>query len=81
MATNKNLMSKAARKQVQVILLLSDGHKYTVLDISFRCNIGDPRSVIRNIRNQGIEVKDEWVEADGGRYKRYWIENSPYNRP
>lgn len=74
-------MSKAARKQVQVILLLSDGHKYTVLDISFRCNIGDPRSVIRNIRNQGIEVKDEWVEADGGRYKRYWIENSPYNRP
>ena len=74
-------MSKAVRKQVQVILLLSDAHKYTVLDISFRCNVGDPRSVIRNIRNQGIEVKDEWVEADGSRYKRYWIENSPYNRP
>lgn len=76
--TTKNVISKAAQKQVRAIALLSDGGKHTVMEISFRCRIGDPRSVIRDIRERGIEVKDEWIEADGSRFKMYWIENSPY---
>ena len=79
-STTKNVLSKAAQKQVKAIMLLSDGSKHTVMEISFRCHIGDPRSVIRDIRNRGIEVKDEWVEGDETRYKRYWIENSPYGK-
>lgn len=77
--SSKNVLNKAAQKQAQAILLLADGQKHTAMDISFRCRISDPRSTIRDIRERGIEVKDEWVEIDGTRFKRYWIENSYYN--
>ena len=79
-STTKSVLSKATQKRMRAIKLLSDGNKYTVMQIAFACNIGDPRSVIRNIRDLGIEVKDEWVEADESRYKRYWIENCPYGK-
>jgi hypothetical protein len=40
-----------------------------------RLFIGDPRSTIRNLRDSGIDIKDEWVPSvNGGKYKRYWIE-------
>lgn len=74
--TTKNALSKATKKRLRAIELLSDGKKHTVMHIAFACRIGDPRSVIRDIRELGIEVKDEWVEADGSRFKRYWIERS-----
>lgn len=62
------------QKQARVITLLSSGSRYSVIDIAIRLHIGDPRSVIRNIRNMGIEICDEWVEGTNGtRYKRYWI--------
>lgn len=62
------------QKQTRVITLLSSGSRYSVIDIAIRLHIGDPRSVIRNIRNMGIEICDEWVEGTSGtRYKRYWI--------
>ena len=74
----QDVLKKAAQKQLRAITLLSDGGKHTVMEIAFACRIGDPRSVIRNIRESGIEVKDEWVEGDGTRFKRYWIETNPY---
>ena len=77
--TVKNVLNKTAQKQAQAILLLSDGGKHTAMDLSFRCRISDPRSTIRDIRNRGIVVCDEWVEENGSRFKRYWIENSIYN--
>ena len=55
--------------------LLCDGHKYSVVDIMSRLYIGDPRSVVRILRNSGIQVLDEWRTAQSGsRYKVYWIE-------
>ena len=71
-------LSKAARRRYRVIALLSDGRKHTVMEIAFTCRVVDPRSIIRNIRKDGIEVKDEWVDGDETRFKRYWIEKSPY---
>ena len=76
--TSKNVLNKAAQKQEQALLLIADGQKHTSMDISFRCRISDPRSTIRDIRKLGSEVKDEWVEIDGTRFKRYWINASPY---
>ena len=62
-------------KQMQLIALLRDGGKYSVVDIMNRLYIGDPRSTIRDLRNRGIEVKDVEVPSiNGGKYKRYWIE-------
>lgn len=34
----------------------------------------DPRSYIRNLRDKGIIVLDEWIKKDDTRYKQYWIE-------
>lgn len=68
-----NKINKAAEKQTQAICLLSDGLKHTAMEISFRLRISDPRSTIRDIRNLGINVQDEWVSQNGTRFKRYWI--------
>ncbi len=62
-------------KLLQLTALLRDGGRHSVADIMNRLFIGDPRSAIRNLRNRGIEVKDEEIRSiNGGRYKRYWIE-------
>ena len=70
-----NSLNKAAEKQTRAICLLSDGLKHTAMEISFRLRISDPRSTIRDIRNLGINVQDEWVNENGSRFKRYWINN------
>lgn len=54
--------------------LLSDGYCHTVVEIMQRLKIGDPRSVIRDLRKAGFEVLDKWEISKGGnRYKCYWI--------
>lgn len=60
---------------MQLLALLRDGGKHSVSDIMNRLFIGDPRSAIRTLRNRSINIKDEWVSSvNGGKYKRYWIE-------
>lgn len=57
----------------RVFNLLSLG-KRSVVDITLQLRIADPRAVIRQIRDVGITVKDEWCTTEGGkRYKRYWV--------
>lgn len=61
--------------QRRVINLLSDGKHYSVADISATLHLSDPRSVIRNLREKGHLISDEWCDAvhGGGRFKRYFI--------
>lgn len=61
-------------KQARVLELLQGGSRWTVIDIAIKAKIGDPRSVIRNIRKQGVIVSDEWVNGKDAPYKRYWID-------
>lgn len=57
----------------RVFNLLSIG-KRSVVDITLQLRIADPRAVIRQIRDVGITVRDEWCTTEGGkRYKRYWV--------
>ena len=69
-------MKPFSTKQIQLISLLGDGSKHSVADIMNTLYIGDPRSAIRDLRNRGIDIDDEWVSTiDGsGKYKRYWID-------
>ncbi len=67
-------------KQARVYNLLSGGNSYTVIEISVKAHIGDPRSIIRDLRNMGIIVRDEWVETRESRFKRYWIEPETANK-
>ena len=61
-------------RQRRVINLLSDGKHYSVADISVALHLSDPRSVIRNLREKGYLISDEWCDAvHGGRYKKYFL--------
>jgi hypothetical protein len=62
-------------KQRQVFNLLLSGAKYSVADITIQTHFSDPRGQIRDLREKGIAVLDEWREnaAQDGRYKVYYI--------
>ena len=64
-------------RQKSLYRLLSNGGRYSVADIIRRLPIGDPRSVIRNLRNIGVNILDEWVDNKGGdgRHKVYFIKH------
>lgn len=66
---------KITNREKRLIRLLSEGGRYSVIEIAIRLHIGDPRSNIRHLRSKGIEILDEWVSTkDGvGRYKRYYM--------
>lgn len=64
-------MSLRCRK---VYNLLCNG-KHTVTDITIKTGFGDPRSYIRDLREKGVNVLDEWRKtSDGVRYKVYYIQ-------
>lgn len=81
---NSNLISRHkdsknlfAFHQRRVFNLLSDGIPRAVADISADLRLSDPRSVIRDLRNKGVNISDFWCDsAHGSRYKRYFIEPS-----
>lgn len=61
-------------KQARVLELLQGGSRWTVIDIAIKAKIGDPRSIIRNLRKQGVIVSDEWVRNPASSFKRFWID-------
>lgn len=62
------------RLQGKVYELLKCG-KFSAGDISARLRVSDPRGHIRELRNKGILVQDEWCAGlENVRFKRYWIE-------
>ena len=63
-----------SNRQKKVFDLLCTG-KQSVTDITIALGFGDPRSYIRDIRDKGITVNDEWIEKGEVRYKVYWIES------
>ena len=71
---NYSVVPRGSEQIQRLYSLLSDGCKYSVVDIMQRLYIGDPRSVIRKLRDSGVIVLDEWRSArSGNRYKVYWI--------
>ena len=63
-----------SNRQKKVFCLLCTG-KHSVTDITIALGYGDPRSYVRDIREKGITVNDEWIEKGEVRYKVYWIES------
>ena len=52
------------------------GRKCSAAQITLALYVGDPRSVIRRLRDRGVKVYDEWkrTQDNKGRYKIYWID-------
>lgn len=65
-------IKQLSKRQKKVFDLLCTG-KHSVTDITIALGYGDPRSYIRDIRDKGITVNDEWIEKGEVRYKVYWI--------
>ncbi len=64
---------KLSNRQKKVFNLLMAG-KFSAADITIRLGYCDPRSYIREFRNRGINVLDEWISKNGTHFKKYWIE-------
>ncbi|MCD8387532.1 MAG: hypothetical protein LUD17_11680 [Bacteroidales bacterium] len=70
-------------RQLQLLWLLANGCRYSIMEMAYTlrqegCYIGDPRSVIRDLRKKMIPVLDRWkrTKDNKGQYKLYWIEPS-----
>lgn len=66
--------AKFPKQQMKVYQMLLRG-KCSVGDISAVHRVSDPRGHIRDLREKGVAIMDEWCKgSDGVRFKRYWIE-------
>lgn len=67
--------------QAQRVYKFILNQKRSAGEITSTLFIGDPRSVIRDLREKGIKVYDEVKRnrANNGRYKLYWIDPNDNN--
>lgn len=62
------------RIQRLVYNLLLTGDKFSVADISVHLHLSDPRSHIKQLRDKGITILDEWrTSIHQNKYKVYWM--------
>lgn len=71
---DNNFPAKLSFHQKRVYDLLSDGVHRSAADITNALGLSDPRSIIRDLRDKGVPISDEWRDAvHGGRFKRYFV--------
>lgn len=66
--------TKLSDRELKIYNELRKG-KRTVTQLTIKFGFSDPRGYIRNIRNKGISVFDEWINKNDTRFKTYWIED------
>lgn len=72
----EKLIAALPRVQRRVFNALAGGGKLTAADISIITHCSDPRTHIRNLRNRGVQILDEWRATEyGTRYKVYYLGN------
>lgn len=75
MSREEGMKILAGKEQARRVFdVLSTGIKKSVVDLTLQLRIADPRAVIRQIRDAGISVQDEWCKSNGKKYKRYWVQ-------
>lgn len=64
---------KMPKKQSRVYGMLLRG-KCSAGDLCAALHVADPRGHIRDLREKGVAIMDEWCKGlDGVRFKRYWV--------
>lgn len=64
--------AKMTQRRRKVYDLLCAGWQ-SVTEIAIKTGFCDPRGYIRDLRDMGVKVVDEWKEREGVRYKIYHI--------
>lgn len=68
----KNRMQVSGHFNRAVLDLLRGGGSWSASEITRHLMVSDPRSIIRDLRNKGFRIVDQWQKGVyGGRYKRY----------
>ena len=57
----------------KVFNLFLSGGEYSVVELTKELDIPDPRSSIRYIRNEGINISDYWIKTRYSKYKVYFL--------
>ena len=71
--TTSNQPRPAILQQL-VYSFLEAGGRHSAADISAALHLSDPRGHIRDLRNKGFAIEDEWRKGTfGGRYKVYYV--------
>lgn len=68
-----NFLFYSNRTTRKIYDLFKTGEKLTVVELTQRLNIPDPRSHIRYIRNAGVNISDYWVNDKLSRHKVYFL--------
>lgn len=67
-------LQRLPKHQRAILRILSDGGKYSAADLTVRTHYCDPRGHIKELRDKGIDILDEWRQTDDGiRYKVYYL--------
>lgn len=62
-------------KQRRILEVLASGEKYTVAELTIKTHFADPRGIIRELRNKGYKIADEWRQnaQKDGKHKAYYL--------
>lgn len=73
--THEMLMQVLPEKQRRIYSILAGGGKYSAADLSVLTHYSDPRGHIRDLRNKGIAILDEWRDNShkDERHKVYYL--------
>lgn len=59
-----------AQKTIQAALL--KGERITVAQGNRIARTTETRKIISRLRRKGMDIRDEWMENEGRRFKQYW---------
>lgn len=67
------MIKSLSQHEANVYGILAEGGKHSVADIVIRTHFSDPRTTIAQMRQKGINIRDEWRKSKNGRYKLYFL--------
>lgn len=66
---NQDIQQEGIKKCFQM------GGRLSVQDAFYRFKTTELRRIISRLRKSGMNIADEWKQADGVRYKEYFLSN------
>jgi len=71
---SKYIKNNQNTKEQKMLSLFLGGGQYSALELSNAIITSDPRSIIRNLRNDSIPINDYWFNSSKkNRYKIYFL--------
>lgn len=76
MVTEKQITQRITANRRRILNYLESGKKITVTKALYLFSTVDLRKYISDLRAEGHPITDEWVQVEGKRFKRYFIDQT-----